>query len=111
LIPDLDGHVSVMLAVFNEDVEFPLDHIKPIALKLRDKVMVLRGEDKGRTGNLMNLQAGRGLVQLSGSKEIKCYDQTWLASIRNNPSEGFCSEREYSILSVIARNSESLLKV
>lgn len=53
----------VFLSGINEMITFPLEHLKPMQPKVKDNVKVLKGEDRGRVGTLLGLQASKGIVR------------------------------------------------
>lgn len=61
-----DELVCVFLSALGDMVTLPPDHLKPAQPKVKEKVKVLKGEFKGKTGVLLGQQSNKGIVKLTG---------------------------------------------
>lgn len=108
-----DDLVCVFLNVLNEMVTLPPDHIKPLQPKVKEKVKVLKGDDRGKTGVLLSIQNTKGIVKLYASKDVKMFDLQWLASVPSADAEDNSSldVEETCLLTLSTSDSSSRLNL
>jgi transcription elongation factor SPT5 len=75
-----DDLVVVFLSALSDMVTLPPDHLKPAQPKVKEKIKILKGEYKGKTGVLLGLQSSKGIVRLTDNpKDVKMLDLAWMA--------------------------------
>ncbi|DBA02343.1 TPA: hypothetical protein N0F65_007162 [Lagenidium giganteum] len=80
VISSVSGN-SCTLDVDGRFINVTFDQVKPVVPEKQDTVMVLSGDEAGKTGSLIGTDGSEGIVKVDGGSEIKVYAIALLAKI------------------------------